>query len=291
MEWKPKKWIAVLLGLFFAPSGFLYVNRPRVAVAFVIAIYISALVAIGVLLFSGISRVYAGIHLFVVFGWAVAIGCGVYCALVAARSEPSQFRAWYTRWYALIAAPLTIYLPVFLFRAFFYEPFYIPSASMYPTIPEGSYVVASKFGFGNYRTFGITVFKTSGGRELHRGDLVIHHLGTNPSVRYIRRVVGLPGDHVVYKSKRLIVNGHPIRTTIERVDGQYEYVTEDFNREPVTVALMQARPPKDYDEVVPQDHYVLYGDNRDNAEDSRYFGMVPKTNVDGLVIKVFTPHE
>jgi signal peptidase I len=97
----------------------------------------------------------------------------------------------------------------------------------------------------------------------------------------------LPG----LESKRLIVNGRPIRTTIERVDGQYEYVTEDFNREPVTVALMQARPPKDYDEVVPQDHYVLYGDNRDNAEDSRYFGMVPRTNVDGLVIKVFAPHE
>jgi signal peptidase I len=291
MEWKPKRWIAVLLGLLFAPSGFLYVNRPRVALAFVVSIYIAALIAIGVLFSSGISRAYAVVHPFVVLAWPVAIGSGVYCALVAARSEPSQFRAWYTRWYALIAAPLTIYLPIFLFRVFFYEPFYIPSASMYPTVPEGSYVVASKFGFGNYRTFGITVFKTSGGRELHRGDLVIHHLGTNPSVHYIRRVVGLPGDHVVYKSKRLIVNGRPIRTTLERVDQQYEYFTEDLNREPVTVALMPARPPKDYDEVVPHDHCGWYGDNRDNAEDSRYVGMVPRTNVDGLVIKVFTARE
>jgi signal peptidase I len=285
MDWKPKRWIAALLGLLFAPSGLLYVNRPRVAVAYVVSIYAAALVAVCVLFFAGVSRVYAGSLAFVIFSWGVAAGFGIYCFRVAARSEPSQFRAWYTRWHALIAAPLAIYLPIFLIRAFFYEPFYVPSASMYPTVPEGSYVVASKFGFGNYGTFGITVLKTSGSREVHRGDLVIHYLGTNPSVHYIRRVVGLPGDHVVYKLKRLFVNGRPIPTAIERVDGQYEYVTEVFDRKPATVALMPARSPTDYDELVPPDRYVLYGDNRDNAEDSRYVGVVSTTNVVGLSSK------
>jgi signal peptidase I len=199
MEWKPKRWIAALLGLFLAPSGLLYVNRPRVAAAWVVLTYGLVLVACVALFLSGLSILLAGVVPVVVLSWLAAVGCAVYCFRVAAKYEPSQFRSWYTKWYALIAAPVVIYLPVFLFRAFLYEPFHTPSASMYPTVPEGSYVVASKFGFGNYKAFGITVLKTGGSRDVHRGDLVIHYLDADPSVHYIRRVVGLPGDHVVYK--------------------------------------------------------------------------------------------
>lgn len=87
------------------------------------------------------------------------------------------------------------------------------------------------------------------------------------------------------------MNGHLVPITLDRLDDTYQYATEHFDERAATVAFMPARLTKDFDQIVPSDRVVLFGDNRDNAKDSRYVGMVPKTNIDGLVVKVFRPHE
>lgn len=95
---------------------------------------------------------------------------------------------------------LSIFLVIALFRAFLYEPFSIPSGAMLPTLKVRSHVIVEKLGFGNYQTFGVTLLRTKSSKELHRGDLIVFLYPPNKSLTYIKRIVGMPGDTVEYKT-------------------------------------------------------------------------------------------
>jgi len=180
-----------------------------------------------------------------------------------------------------------IILIVLLIRSFLFEPFRIPSDSMMPTLLDGDFIFVNKFKYGLRLPVVNTEIVDLGHPE--RGDVVVFRLPSDPSVNYIKRLVGLPGDHITVREKRVYVNG-----TLQPVelDGVYEgfghtgakIAMETLGTVEHRVLFIPDRPSYDFDDVVPAGHYFFMGDNRDNSRDSR-FPEVGFVNADLVVGK------
>ena len=174
-----------------------------------------------------------------------------------------------------------VLLIVLLLRSFLFEPFRIPSGSMMPTLLRGDFIFVNKFSYGLRLPVLNTKFLEIG--EAQRGDVVVFRYPTDPSVNYIKRVVGLPGDVVAYSqmTKQLTINGDPVDM---RVVGDYEGAPEtDLAREVLggvehEILLDRRRHSRGGEYRVPEGHYFMMGDNRDNSQDSRFedVGFVPE---------------
>jgi signal peptidase I len=173
-----------------------------------------------------------------------------------------------------------ILLLVFLLRSFLYEPFRIPSSSLEPTLLRVP-VIHKK------------IFKID---EPKRGDIFVFRFPANPSIDFIKRVIGLPGDHIKYLDKVLYVNGEKIPQEMlsltARVDeqgtSQAVYLKEE-NLLGVKHAIYQNKDQTSEnfnDIVVPEGMYFAMGDNRDDSADSRYWGFVPDKNIIGKAVIV-----
>jgi signal peptidase I len=189
-------------------------------------------------------------------------------------------------------------------RTLLFQPFSIPSGSMRPTLLEGDYLFVTKWAYGYSRhslPFSPNLF--SGriwGSDPERGDVVVFKFPPNPSLDYIKRVIGLPGDRVQVKEGVLFINGEAVpRTKTGQIDNPD--ITEqnrpiDVYRETLpngvsydTLDLTTRSPGDDTREfVVPAGHYFMMGDNRDNSTDSRFsVGFVPKENLVGRANIIF----
>ena len=183
-----------------------------------------------------------------------------------------------------------VLLLVLLLRSFLFEPFRIPSASMMPTLLTGDFIFVNKFAYGLRLPVLNTKIVEVG--EPKRGDVVVFRLPSDPSINYIKRVVGLPGDVVEYdgKQERITINGE--RIDIEPV-GQYpDEIVYDLGREVLGehehgVLLAENRFGTGGTYRVPEGHYFMMGDNRDNSKDSRYFGPVPEGNLVGKAFMIW----
>lgn len=208
-------------------------------------------------------------------------------------------------------------LAVLLLRAFVFEPFRIPSDSMMPTLLDGDFILVEKFSYGLRLPITNTRILDTGGPK--RGDVVVFRYPLNPSENYIKRVVGLPGDHVVVRSDRLIINGKavPFEVTGTYTDGCYinmQFATERLGSHthpallcPVPLEVtpyplpgcprsdargyvcgdepppgaMPLVEPQVVTKVVPPGEYLMIGDNRDNSDDGRVWGFVPDKDLVG----------
>lgn len=233
----------------------------------------------------------------------------------AAGKDPAELPEPITVDYARSFFPVA--LAVLLVRAFLFEPFRIPSDSMMPTLLDGDFIVVEKFAYG--LRLPITHTKILDTGEPKRGDVVVFRYPLKPSEDYIKRVVGLPGDHVVVRDDRLIINGKhiPLKVTGTYNDGCYrnmQIATEHLGMHvhhvllcpvPLEVTadplpscprsdargyICGGTPPPDalplYEQKVvrmnvPPHKYVMIGDNRDNSDDSRVWGFVPERNLVG----------
>lgn len=185
-----------------------------------------------------------------------------------------------------------IILVVLLIRSFLFEPFRIPSDSMMPTLLDGDFIFVNKFTYGLRLPVANTEVVELG--QPQRGDVVVFRLPADPSTNYIKRLVGLPGDHVVVRDKRVWVNGELQQVT---PDGVYEGFghtgaqvgLEQLGRVPHRVLYIPGRPSYDFDDVVPAGHYFFMGDNRDNSRDSRFpeVGYVPEDFVVGKAVLIW----
>lgn len=175
-----------------------------------------------------------------------------------------------------------ILLVVFVIRSFIVEPFKIPSGSMMPTLISGDFIAVNKFAYGIRLPVWNKTLISLGSPS--RGDVFVFHYPKKPSIDYIKRVVGLPGDEIKYIDKGLVVNGKPIKLKFK---GKYNYETNDgqimsaLEFEELLVdsthsILTQDRPSENYQFNVPEGHYLAMGDNRDNSSDSRVWGFVPE---------------
>jgi signal peptidase I len=193
------------------------------------------------------------------------------------------------------------------FRSFFYEPFHIPSSSMEPTLLVGDVVFVSKYSYGYSKysfPFSIAWFdgRIRDKEEPKRGDIIVFRLPKQPSVNYIKRLIGFPGDKIQMRNGVLYINGRQIRKVpIEnfvQVDvdtGETEQISQYIETLPngVSYRVLDHQRGSDEDNTeifyVPEGHYFFLGDNRDNSQDSRFdlVGLVPKENFIGPTNSVF----
>lgn len=178
---------------------------------------------------------------------------------------------------------------VFVLRSFLVEPFQIPSSSMVPTLEVGDYILVNKFTYG----IRLPVIRTKvmSINEPRRGDVMVFFPPHMNDTYYIKRVIGLPGDSISYRDKRLTVNGEPVPTESLAVlpEGQarIEVGLESLGGEPHLVQDDLTRPGRDFTLVVEEGHYFMMGDNRDNSSDSRVWGLVPERDIVGKAFAIW----
>lgn len=182
-----------------------------------------------------------------------------------------------------------VLLIVFLLRSFLFEPFRIPSSSLKPTLLVGDFILVNKFNYGIRMP--ITHQNIYAIGEPKRGDIMVFRCPYNPSIDLIKRVIGLPGDHIKYINKTIYVNGKKaeqqfvINTTDRDDDGTMVDVTEKQENLLGIQHHIYQRPDHPNDDmkeiVVPKGMYFVMGDNRDDSADSRYWGFVPDENIVG----------
>jgi len=215
---------------------------------------------------------------------------------------------WWLDW---TAGLFPVILAVFLLRSFLFEPFKIPSGSMIPTLQVGDLILVNKFTYG--LRLPVINTKITSGRPPARGDVMVFRYPPNPSLDYIKRVVGVPGDDVAYLNKKLTINGQAIskdalpeyfdqdamryfKEYSEKLgDKQHQLLNDDSRRAGVSEAEIIPFPNQQNCHYsvegvvckVPEGHYFMMGDNRDNSLDSRYWGFVPDKNIVGRAFFVW----
>jgi signal peptidase I len=187
-----------------------------------------------------------------------------------------------------------VILAVLLLRSFLVEPFRIPSGSMMPTLLVGDFILVNKFAYGI--RLPVVNTKIIDIDEPERGDVVVFRYPKDPSVDYIKRVVGLPGDTVRYANKVVYVNGKPAGQVPAGVYlGKGSGVSmsgaskrrEQLGDLQHDILVMPRTPGVQGEYVVGEDEYFVMGDNRDNSNDSRYWGTVPEDNLVGKAFRVW----
>ncbi len=213
---------------------------------------------------------------------------------------------WWLDWTAGLFPVIAV---VFVMRSFFFEPFKIPSGSMIPTLLVGDLILVNKFHYGV--RLPVVHTKIFANHDPQRGDVMVFRYPPQPSLDYIKRVVGVPGDEVAYIRKTLTINGVPVpkQAMPEFFDGdamryakQFQesqsgktYNTLNDDNRPAFVPgasdfLFKDRCNYSVEGVVckvPEGHYFMMGDNRDNSLDSRYWGFVPEANIVGKAFFVW----
>jgi len=187
-----------------------------------------------------------------------------------------------------------VILAVLVLRSFIVEPFRIPSGSMMPTLLAGDFILVNKFSYGVRLPVIDTKIIPIGKPE--RGDVLVFRYPKDPSIDYIKRVVGLPGDKVAYYNKQLFINGEPaIQTGLGIYDGVGAGVSmagskmfsENLTGVKHNILIDAQRGTLEGEFQVPEGRYFVMGDNRDNSNDSRYWGVVPEENLVGKAFMIW----
>ena len=213
---------------------------------------------------------------------------------------------WWLDW---TAGLFPVILAVFLLRSFLFEPIKIPSGSMIPTLLVGDLILVNKFHYGV--RLPVLNTKITDGTPPQRGDVMVFRYPPKPSLDYIKRVVGVPGDEVAYINKRLTINGKVLDTKAvpdffdEDQMRYFKQFEEKLGDQPHRLLNDESRPAfvQGADDFafrqncrysvegvvckVPEGQYFMLGDNRDNSLDSRYWGFVPDKNIVGKAFFVW----
>jgi signal peptidase I len=185
-----------------------------------------------------------------------------------------------------------VILIVLLIRSFLFEPFRIPSDSMMPTLLDGDFIFVNKYAYG--LRLPVINSKLVAIGEPQRGDVIVFRLPSDPATNYIKRLVGLPGDHIVVRDRRVFVNGEVMSVQLDGVYQGHGHTgarlgTEHLGTIEHQLLYIPERESRDYDETVPAGHYFFMGDNRDNSRDSRFpeVGFVPERNLVGKAVRIW----
>lgn len=213
---------------------------------------------------------------------------------------------WWLDWTAGLFPVIII---VFLLRSFLFEPFKIPSGSMIPTLLVNDLILVNKFHYGI--RLPVLNLKVLDNHSPERGDVMVFRYPPKPSLDYIKRVVGIPGDEVAYLNKKLTINGKPLPKTplpdffdvdslryakqFRETTGDRSYDLLNDDERPAFIAGADNFPFREncrYSSEgvvckVPEGQYFMMGDNRDNSLDSRYWGFVPEKNIVGKAFFVW----
>jgi signal peptidase I len=225
---------------------------------------------------------------------------------IAQARESLLMQPWWLDW---TAGLFPVILAVFLLRSFLFEPFKIPTGSMIPTLLVGDLILVNKFHYGV--RLPVINKKIIANNDPKRGDVMVFRYPVDPTQDYIKRVVGLPGDEVAYYNKRLSINGQavaqsPLPDFYNDDSRRYTpHARESLGDVAHDILIEAGAPPGvvPFPEFpfkencrysaegmackVPPGHYFMMGDNRDNSQDSRYWGFVPDENIVGRAFFVW----
>ena len=184
----------------------------------------------------------------------------------------------------------TVVIAVFVVT-FLVQAFTIPSESMEQTLLIGDYLLVDKFCYGGATSWSPLLPY----RKIQRGDIVVFHYPVHPDQHFVKRVVGIPGDRVRLIDKRVYVNGAPLTEPyVQYISPVRDPYRDDFPRTDIPEAGVSARwwgeMPKlveDKQLIIPQGNYFVLGDNRDDSQDSRYWGFVPRENIIGRPLVIY----
>ena len=225
---------------------------------------------------------------------------------IAPARQRLLMQPWWLDW---TAGLFPVILAVFVLRSFLFEPFKIPSGSMIPTLLVGDLILVNKFTYGV--RLPVLNTKLTEGTAPKRGDVMVFRYPPKPSLDYIKRVVGVPGDEIAYLNKKLTINGQPVskaqmpdffdedamryfKQYEEDLGGKRHRLLNDDDR-PAFIPGVEDFPFKQNCRYsvegvtcrVPEGYYFMMGDNRDNSLDSRYWGFVPDKNIVGKAFLVW----
>jgi len=236
---------------------------------------------------------------------------------VTQAKERLIMQPWWLDWTAGLFPVIAV---VFVLRSFLFEPFKIPSGSMIPTLWVGDLILVNKFHYGV--RLPVINLKITDGNPVERGDVMVFRYPPKPNLDYIKRVIGLPGDEIAYLNKQLTINGQPApKTPLPDFfeEDSLRYIKQFEERIPLgdkaeasVTSVRLHRLLNDADRPafvpgaddfifkdncrytvegvtckVPEGHYFMMGDNRDNSLDSRYWGFVPEKNIVGKAFFVW----
>lgn len=218
------------------------------------------------------------------------------CVLVWFVDKLFKIRKQDTHWlkssFDFVISLLPVFFAVLVIRSFIVEPFSIPSGSMIPTLKVHDYIAVNKFAYGlRLPVTGYEFLKTG---EPKRGDVMVFRYPRNTDIHFIKRVVGVPGDTVSMRAGRLWLNGKevPHKPIKHWVKNGYYHLLEVENLSGHKHLIQRRAPinpytgkpewhPRDGTWTVPAGHYFMMGDNRDNSDDSRFWGTVPEKLITG----------
>jgi len=226
---------------------------------------------------------------------------------IDAARDKLLMQPWWLDWTAGLFPVIVV---VFVLRSFLFEPFKIPSGSMIPTLLVGDLILVNKFHFGV--RLPVLNIKVIPNHEPKAGDVIVFRYPVDPRIDYIKRVVGVPGDEVVYQNQSLTINGKPVvsQSLGDFYDDDSMRYAPQFSEQLGTVShklLVDPKRASIYRPMeafvnfrdncrytaegvsckVPAGHYFVMGDNRDNSQDSRYWGFVPDENIVGRAFFVW----
>ena len=267
---KNKIFIA-LLAFIMSPVAFLYLSRIRLAL-----IYLVALLTTGVLDYHlQINYGKSGV------GLALALVAIIHSVSLASSQNEKGNPKFYNYWWGALSIPFALFTGILMVRSFLYEPFIIPSESMSPNLNAGDHILIEKLGYGTYGTLGVTVLDTKNpSSKPNAGEIFVLN-PPNMKYAYIERIIGLPGDHVSLNDKTLSINSIIVSKEIDS-----QIVQESLGEEvyEVTYAIRKSGY-RNFEGVVPEGHYFVMGDNRNNSSDSRSWGFVSESDLIGRVVK------
>lgn len=307
--WKPKTWLAITFALILQPFTFLYVNKQKLFWGYMLLTICLMLVDINLHNNPPENTWYKDIYI----SWVLIVLCPIHAFIIVKNYDVQQKRSWYANWWAPLLCLSVVFTSLFCVRTFYFEPFSIPARSMSPSLKPGDQLVITKHGFGNYRYLGVQILKTEPTKKPNRGDIIVFQYPQSPQVDYVKRVIGLPGDRVIYRNKVIYLK-EPCptpesesecpsfvaidKTTVESYQGDLSLYEEKIGDKTYSVlidpqagSLTNHYYPQEgtaRDEwLVPEGHYFVLGDNRDNSLDSRFWGFVPKENIIGKSLYVW----
>jgi len=282
-----RPWVAATISFFVPFVGMLYLNRGRLALVYAIAglgigaaILLNLPKAVRPNDFVAIVQIPASI---------ISIVAAIQAYRIAKRWQADRTRNWFTRnWYWVGVAVFSLVGGLLFVRAFFYQPFSVPSASMIPTVNVGDFFLTSKWKYSS--------------TDPARGDVVVFHTKKFGNTYFFKRIIGLPGERIQLMHGTVFINGRALAR--KRINGRpqipgvllcdaavvceaAEFVETLPSGVAYTVLELERNGPSDNTEVlvVPENSYFVLGDNRDNSADSRNsLGFVRRDNIIGQAV-------
>jgi signal peptidase I len=184
----------------------------------------------------------------------------------------------------------TVVIAVFVIT-FIVQAFQIPSESMENTLLIGDYLLVDKFCYGG-SSFSDHFLPY---KNIQRGDIIVFKYPVNPTQHFVKRVIGVPGDRIRLVNREVFVNGNPLQEQYVRYSSRvHDAFRDDFPRLNISVPGLEGdwwqemhRLVEDGQLIVPEGHYFVMGDNRDESLDSRYWGFVPRENIVGRPLIIY----